>query len=195
MLKKWQLIWIWTVWKQEDKYPEDQIHTTPQLKASTSLRTTPFCFRRRWGDKLFGNDIPVSPQPHPYSKTEFALTVLWKACHHFSVASLWHCSVGTDICWYFIKAGLPVESQIGKGLASHCWKGWEMYYLNTFYFTATLKIRSGVASERLEAYYCISPLHVVLIYIFYLFVLFYFVLYVLIFSALGNGLIYYNSVP
>lgn len=69
-----------------------------------------------------------------------------------------HFPVGADILLILHQAGLPAENQIGKGYASHCWKGWEMYYLNTIYFTATLKIRFRAASERLETYYCTSPL-------------------------------------
>lgn len=75
-----------------------------------------------------------------------------------------------------------------------------MYYLNTIYFIATLKIRFRMASERLEIYYCISALHVwrclrhliVLLLVFYLFILFYFILHVLIFSALDNCFLFHN---
>lgn len=93
-----------------------------------------------------------------------------------------HFSVGADILLILHQAGLPAENKIGKGYASHCWKGWEMYYLNTIYFTVTLKIRFKIASERLEAYYCVSPLHVwgclrllivLIVFFFNLFVLFY----------------------
>jgi hypothetical protein len=56
--------------------------------------------------------------------------------------------VGADILLILHQAGPPAENQIGKGNASHCRKGLEMYYLNTIYFTATLKIRFAIASER-----------------------------------------------
>ena len=64
---------------------------------------------------------------------------------------LWsHLSVGADILLILHQAGPPAEKQIGKGYASHCWEGWEMYYLNTICFIATLKIKLRIASERLE---------------------------------------------
>lgn len=78
----------------------------------------------------------------------------WEACH-CSVLPLSHFSVGADILLILHQAGPPAENQIGKGNASHCREGWEMYYLNTIYFTAMFKkMRSTIALEE-EAFGCI----------------------------------------
>lgn len=55
------------------------------------------------------------------------------------------------------QAGPPAERQIAKGHASHGGKGWEMYYLNTIYFTATLKIRFAIASETEQRVIAFPP--------------------------------------